>query len=271
MDRRFARPVARGAAPGAGRRGHDRHPCAAGSPERLEAWLGPALYVAAVGLVWIWWINLFNFMDGIDGLAASEAAAIGAGLLLFASIGEGVDPQTALLAAGLIGAAIGFLLWNWSPAHSFSAMSAACRSATCRDFCCWTWRSRPLEDRPDPAALLHCRCDGHAAAPAAARRAHLGAAPPTLLSARRAQRARPCRGGQARDRCRPAAGPLRLGGGKRLGQRFPRCGNRDCRRSDRRARARPLRRSADRCAGVTIGGTAAFWWGSPNVVLASAG
>ena len=85
----------------------------------LEAWLGPALYEAAVGLVWIWWINLFNFMDGIDGLAASEAAAIGAGLLLFASIGEGADPQTALLAAGLIGAAIGFLLWNWSPAHVF--------------------------------------------------------------------------------------------------------------------------------------------------------
>jgi UDP-N-acetylmuramyl pentapeptide phosphotransferase/UDP-N-acetylglucosamine-1-phosphate transferase len=85
----------------------------------LEIWLGPALYAAAVGLVWIWWINLFNFMDGIDGLAATEAAAIGAGLLLFASIGEGADPQIALLAAGLIGAAIGFLLWNWSPAHVF--------------------------------------------------------------------------------------------------------------------------------------------------------
>ena len=85
----------------------------------LEAWLGPTLYDAAVGLVWIWWINLFNFMDGIDGLAASETAAIGAGLLLFAGIGEGADPQMALLAAGLIGAAIGFLLWNWSPAQIF--------------------------------------------------------------------------------------------------------------------------------------------------------
>ena len=85
----------------------------------LEAWLGPAFYYAAVGLVWIWWINLFNFMDGIDGLAASEAAAIGAGLLLFASIGEGADPQAALVAAGIIGAAVGFLLWNWSPARIF--------------------------------------------------------------------------------------------------------------------------------------------------------
>jgi UDP-N-acetylmuramyl pentapeptide phosphotransferase/UDP-N-acetylglucosamine-1-phosphate transferase len=85
----------------------------------FQAWLGPAFYDVAVGLVWMWWINLFNFMDGIDGLAASEAAAIGAGLLLFAAIGEGSDPQMALLAAGLVGAAIGFLLWNWSPAQIF--------------------------------------------------------------------------------------------------------------------------------------------------------
>jgi len=85
----------------------------------LDVWLGPAVYYAAVGLIWIWWINLFNFMDGIDGLAASEAAAIGAGLLLFASIGEGADPGAALLAAALIGGATGFLLWNWSPARIF--------------------------------------------------------------------------------------------------------------------------------------------------------
>jgi UDP-N-acetylmuramyl pentapeptide phosphotransferase/UDP-N-acetylglucosamine-1-phosphate transferase len=85
----------------------------------LDVWLGPAVYYAAVGLIWIWWINLFNFMDGIDGLAASEAAAIGAGLLLFASIGEGTDPGQALLAAAVIGGATGFLLWNWSPARIF--------------------------------------------------------------------------------------------------------------------------------------------------------
>jgi UDP-N-acetylmuramyl pentapeptide phosphotransferase/UDP-N-acetylglucosamine-1-phosphate transferase len=75
--------------------------------------------LAAIGLVWIWWINLFNFMDGIDGLAGSEAAAIGAGLLLFASLGAGADPAIQALAAGLTGAAIGFLVWNWSPARIF--------------------------------------------------------------------------------------------------------------------------------------------------------
>jgi UDP-N-acetylmuramyl pentapeptide phosphotransferase/UDP-N-acetylglucosamine-1-phosphate transferase len=75
--------------------------------------------LAAIGLIWIWWINLFNFMDGIDGLAGSEAAAIGAGLLLFTSVGAGSDPALRSLAAAVTGAAIGFLVWNWSPARIF--------------------------------------------------------------------------------------------------------------------------------------------------------
>ena len=76
-------------------------------------------YLAAIGLVWIWWINLFNFMDGIDGLAGTEAAAIGAGLLLFAGVGAGADPALRTLAAAVTGAAVGFLVWNWSPARIF--------------------------------------------------------------------------------------------------------------------------------------------------------
>ena len=90
-----------------------------GAPSALATWLGPTLFFVAAGLVWVWWINLFNFMDGIDGLAVSEAAAICGGLLLFAIVGEGADPAAALLAAGIIGAAIGFLVWNWSPARIF--------------------------------------------------------------------------------------------------------------------------------------------------------
>lgn len=85
----------------------------------LQGWPGAALGLAGIGVIWIWWINLFNFMDGIDGVAGSEAAAIGVGLLLFASIGAGADPALAPLAAALIGAAFGFLVWNWSPARIF--------------------------------------------------------------------------------------------------------------------------------------------------------
>jgi len=58
-------------------------------------------------------------MDGIDGLAGGETGAIGMGLLLFAGFGGGADPELALLAVPIIGAAIGFLVWNWSPARIF--------------------------------------------------------------------------------------------------------------------------------------------------------
>jgi UDP-N-acetylmuramyl pentapeptide phosphotransferase/UDP-N-acetylglucosamine-1-phosphate transferase len=85
----------------------------------LEAWAGAVVYLSGVGLLWIWWINLYNFMDGIDGLAGGEAGAIGAGILLFTTFGDGADPGVALLAAAVIGAAIGFLIWNWSPARIF--------------------------------------------------------------------------------------------------------------------------------------------------------
>ncbi len=85
----------------------------------LPHWFGPAASLAAVGVLWIWWINLFNFMDGIDGLAGSEAAAIGGGILAVAALAGGIDPAAALLAAAVLGAALGFLIWNWAPARVF--------------------------------------------------------------------------------------------------------------------------------------------------------
>ncbi|MDQ2106242.1 MraY family glycosyltransferase [Azospirillum isscasi] len=71
---------------------------------------------AAVG--WLWFVNLFNFMDGIDGLAGGEAASIGAGLALVASLGA-LDPALALYGLAAAGAALGFLVWNWHPAKLF--------------------------------------------------------------------------------------------------------------------------------------------------------
>ena len=85
----------------------------------FQGWLPPALDVAGAALLWVWFVNLFNFMDGIDGLAGSEAAAIGVGLLLFASIGAGHDAGLAMLAAPIAAAALGFLVWNWAPARIF--------------------------------------------------------------------------------------------------------------------------------------------------------
>jgi UDP-N-acetylmuramyl pentapeptide phosphotransferase/UDP-N-acetylglucosamine-1-phosphate transferase len=85
----------------------------------FQGWLPAELDVIVAALLWLWFVNLFNFMDGIDGLAGSEAAAIATGLFLFASWGVEQDPALAALAAAIVGAATGFLVWNWAPARIF--------------------------------------------------------------------------------------------------------------------------------------------------------
>jgi Fuc2NAc and GlcNAc transferase len=71
--------------------------------------------LGALGIVWA--VNLYNFMDGIDGLAAGEAVSVGAigGALLLAA-GDTTLAMVALLVAA---AAAGFLAWNWAPARIF--------------------------------------------------------------------------------------------------------------------------------------------------------
>jgi Fuc2NAc and GlcNAc transferase len=63
-----------------------------------------------------WSVNFYNFMDGIDGLAAAEALFAGtAGALLLGASNPGLAQASALAAA----ASAGFLLWNWCPARLF--------------------------------------------------------------------------------------------------------------------------------------------------------
>ena len=69
-------------------------------------------------VIWLWFINLFNFMDGIDGIAGVQTLSIGLGIYLIGAINMPFDAshgQALVLAA----AAIGFLLWNWHPARIF--------------------------------------------------------------------------------------------------------------------------------------------------------
>ncbi|MBI1318971.1 MAG: glycosyl transferase [Candidatus Hydrogenedens sp.] len=84
----------------------------------FQGWLPPALDRAAAGFCWLWFVNLFNFMDGIDGIAGSEAAAIGLGLAAVAAL-AGLPPVLVWLGAAAAGAAVGFLVWNWHPAKLF--------------------------------------------------------------------------------------------------------------------------------------------------------
>lgn len=84
----------------------------------LQGWLPLWLDRALAGFAWLWFVNLFNFMDGIDGLAGSEAATIGGGLALVAAL-AGLDPALGLYGLAVAGAALGFLGWNWHPAKVF--------------------------------------------------------------------------------------------------------------------------------------------------------
>jgi UDP-N-acetylmuramyl pentapeptide phosphotransferase/UDP-N-acetylglucosamine-1-phosphate transferase len=76
------------------------------------------LALGAIVLAWAWFINVYNFMDGIDGLAGVESLAIGLGAALVAAL---ADLPAPLGADGLVvaAAALGVLAWNWQPARIF--------------------------------------------------------------------------------------------------------------------------------------------------------
>ncbi|MGH2421219.1 glycosyltransferase family 4 protein [Pseudomonas sp. C 49-2] len=76
-------------------------------------WLGHVL--AAFYLVWM--LNLYNFMDGIDGIASIEAvcACAGACLVYWLTGHENLMIAPMLLAV----AVLGFLYWNFPPARIF--------------------------------------------------------------------------------------------------------------------------------------------------------
>jgi UDP-N-acetylmuramyl pentapeptide phosphotransferase/UDP-N-acetylglucosamine-1-phosphate transferase len=84
----------------------------------FQGLLPPYADAAAAALVWVWFVNLYNFMDGVDGLAGVETVALGGGGALAGMI---VAPLVAdHLQAGLVGAAaLGFLAWNRPPAKIF--------------------------------------------------------------------------------------------------------------------------------------------------------
>jgi len=71
--------------------------------------------LAWFGLVWL--INLYNFMDSIDGMAASGAMFISVGAVIVLSLSGHTDLRVVL---GLLAvSATGFLIFNWPPSRLF--------------------------------------------------------------------------------------------------------------------------------------------------------
>src|SRR5215471_9726476 len=73
---------------------------------------------AGLFLVGVWFVNLVNFMDGIDWMTVAEAVPVTGAILVLGLAGV-VAPLPALLAAALLGAIIGFAPFNKPVARIF--------------------------------------------------------------------------------------------------------------------------------------------------------
>lgn len=81
------------------------------SAVRIDAWLAVA---AVLAIVWV--VNLYNFMDGSNGLAGGMAVI---GFATYALGAAPAYPQLALASTAISGAALGFLVLNFRPARIF--------------------------------------------------------------------------------------------------------------------------------------------------------
>jgi len=81
----------------------------------LPFWLDRTLMIVG----WAWFMNLYNFMDGIDGITGTETITIATGTCLVMTAISIDDPFLSILTLVLTGACLGFLALNWYPAKIF--------------------------------------------------------------------------------------------------------------------------------------------------------
>ncbi len=82
----------------------------------------PWLALPVLGVGWAYFMNAYNFMDGIDGITGVETASIALGGIIAAlllPLPAGVAMAVAILSGVLLGTSTGFLIWNWPPARLF--------------------------------------------------------------------------------------------------------------------------------------------------------
>jgi UDP-GlcNAc:undecaprenyl-phosphate/decaprenyl-phosphate GlcNAc-1-phosphate transferase len=83
--------------------------------------LGTLKFGVLTGLISLFWIvgvtNAINLLDGLDGLAGGVAAIVASSLMIF-SLGHR-DFLAATIMASMVGACLGFLRKNWTPAQIY--------------------------------------------------------------------------------------------------------------------------------------------------------
>jgi len=85
----------------------------------FQGLLPPLLDRILAGLLWVWFINLYNFMDGIDGITGVETITIGLGLFALSQLVTAFPLLEGWFGLIVAAVAFGFLLWNWHPARIF--------------------------------------------------------------------------------------------------------------------------------------------------------
>jgi UDP-GlcNAc:undecaprenyl-phosphate GlcNAc-1-phosphate transferase len=106
------------------------------SDVRIERVTNPFSPVGVTELSWyisypltILWImgitNAFNFIDGLDGLAAGVSTISSLSLFLVSMLTPTVGPFSAIMTAALTGATLGFLPFNFNPAKIFMGSTGA--------------------------------------------------------------------------------------------------------------------------------------------------
>lgn len=87
----------------------------------MDAYVSRTVLYVFLLVVIVWWINLFNFMDGIDGLAGSHAVfMLVSGAVLLAWVNPSImDHPMWWWMLCIAAAALGFLFLNWPPAKIF--------------------------------------------------------------------------------------------------------------------------------------------------------
>lgn len=86
-----------------------------------EVTTGVTFFVGIQNLFWlvalVWFLNVYNFMDGIDGIAGAETVFIAGASGLMLLLGGAHD--LAMVAFILVAGTTGFLIWNLPPARIF--------------------------------------------------------------------------------------------------------------------------------------------------------
>ena len=149
----------------------------------LPLWLERLLLVIGG----VWFVNLVNFMDGIDWMTAAEIVPISAALVALGCLGA-LPRDGIAVALALGGAMIGFAYFNRPTAKLFLGDVGSLPIGLITGWLLVLLAGAGHLTAAAAAALLPRRCDADLVAPPVEQRARLAGAPYALLSARHRSR-----------------------------------------------------------------------------------